>query len=91
MEYTHRDEQLKKELITRINKISGQVEGIKKMILDDRYCKDILTQIKACSKSLKSLSNLIFNNHLENCVVNKIKNGDTEVLKEIAELLRQEL
>lgn len=91
MKHTNRSEDFKKELNTRINKISGQINGIKKMIAEDRYCKDVLIQVKSAEKSLKSLALLILNNHLENCVVTKILEGDHSVLDEIKDLLRQEL
>ena len=91
MEHTYRDDKLKKDCIARLNKIAGQVDGLKKMINNDRYCKDVLTQVKACEKSLKSFSLLVLNKHLHSCVVNKIKQGDETVISEIIELLRQDL
>ncbi len=67
-----------KNEINRLSRISGQVEGIKKMIVDNRYCPDILTQIKAVSAALKSLESTILETHLKACVVNAINSNDKE-------------
>lgn len=90
MEHTIRKLDEKKKILARLNRISGQIDGIKKMVNDDRYCNDILIQLKAASNSLKSLSNLILNEHLHHCVVEKIQKGDLAVLDEISELLKRE-
>ena len=52
---TDRNKEEKKQLLSRINRINGQLDGIKKMIEEDKYCNDILIQIVAAEKSLKSL------------------------------------
>ena len=70
---TERNNEEKKQLISRVNRISGQVNGIKKMIEEDDYCNDILIQIVAAEKSLKSLANLMFENHLYRCISNDIE------------------
>ena len=54
-----RTEEEKKAMTSRINKITGQLNGIKEMILNDRYCDDVLIQLSAVDKSIKSLANLI--------------------------------
>ena len=57
---TKRSEEEKESLIKRLNIIEGQVRGVKQMILDDRYCDDVLTQMLAINKALESLENIIF-------------------------------
>ena len=57
---TIRKEEDKKKLISRINRLKGQMDGIRKMIEDDRYCGDVLIQLAAISSSVKSLSSVIF-------------------------------
>ena len=79
----------KKKLINRLSKIDGQVAGIKKMINDDRKCDEILIQISAVNKSLKSLGNEILNNHLRICVVNDIKNDNLDVLDDLSDLFKR--
>lgn len=86
---TIRSEADKKNIINRLNRISGQVNGIKRMVEEDRYCDDILVQLAAADASVKSLSAVILKNHLHGCVVEHIKEGDTDVLDEIVELFRR--
>ncbi len=85
---TYRDEQKKKSIKDRLNRINGQINGIKKMVDEDRYCKDILIQLSAAEKSLRSLSNLILNDHLHHCIANGIKEGDESIIEEISELFK---
>ncbi len=79
----------KKNLINRINRISGQVDGVKKMIENDRYCTDILIQLASIEKSIKSLSSIIFDNHMHSCVLKGIKEGDESKIDEIIDLFRR--
>ena len=64
MKKTVRTTDEKKKLINRLNRISGQIDGVKKMIEDDRYCDDILTQLSAIEKAVKSLSSVILERHM---------------------------
>ena len=75
-----------KSEITRLNKISGQIEGVKKMIEDNRYCPDIIVQIKATRAALKAVENNILKRHLNNCVKNALENEDKET--KIQELIK---
>ncbi len=79
----------KKSLITRVNKITGQMNGIKNMIESDRYCDDILIQLSAIDKSIKSLANVILESHMHSCLINDIKNDKYEVIDEIVELFKR--
>lgn len=81
---TKRSEETKKDLITRLNKSAGQVNGIIKMINEDRYCADVLIQISAAISSLKSTYGVILENHINNCV----KNSDENFEEKIAELIK---
>lgn len=82
----HRLEEEKKYLIKRLNIIEGQVRGIKQMIEDNRYCDDVLVQISAVNKSLKSLGNTMIKNHLSTCVVKDIKDNNLEIIDDVANL-----
>lgn len=84
-----RSEEEKKSFITRLNRIIGQMNGIKKMIEEDRYCDDILIQLSAIDKSIKSLANVILENHMHSCLVENIQAGNLEVLDEIVELFKR--
>ncbi|MGN0470534.1 MAG: metal-sensing transcriptional repressor [Acutalibacteraceae bacterium] len=86
---TPRTEEEQKLLQNRINRIIGQLGGIKNMIDDNRYCGDILIQISAVESALKSLGYIIMQNHLETCVAEQIKNGNDEIIKEVMELFKR--
>ena len=86
---TVRNDEEKKQLLSRINRISGQVNGIKKMIEEDDYCNDILIQIVAAEKSLKSLENIMFENHIYRCVSNDLEKGNMEVIDELTSLCKR--
>ena len=83
----HRTEDEKKYLRTRLNTIEGQIRGVSKMVDEDKYCSDILTQLLAINKSIKSLSTDILKGHLSTCVVEDIKNDKLEVINEVMELI----
>lgn len=79
----------KKLIINRLNRINGQITGIKKMIDNDAYCNDVLIQLKAVDNSVQSLSNHILENHLYTCVVRDLENGDDEILDELISLFKR--
>lgn len=89
MKETKRNSEMKKYLQTRLKTIEGQVRGISQMIDDDRYCGDVLIQVSAIEKSLKSLGNDLFKNHLENCVAREIIEGNTSIIDEVMDLIRR--
>ncbi len=84
-----RSEEEKQKLINRINRISGQLNGIKSMILDDRYCEDILIQLCAVEKSVRAISNIILDNHMHSCLIEHIEKGDYSIIDEISNLIRR--
>jgi len=72
----------------RLHRIEGQVRGIERMVEDDRYCIDILTQIKAVSRALDSLAFEILDDHVNHCVATALASGDeAEAAQKRAELL----
>ena len=83
----HRSDEEKKYLNTRLKTIEGQIRGISKMIEDDRYCDDVLIQISAVTKSLKSLGNEMLKGHLSTCVIEDIKNDKLEVIDDVMDLI----
>lgn len=84
-----RDETSKSQLISRVNRITGQLNGIKKMIEEDRYCDDVLIQLSAACNSIKSLANIILDEHIHTCVLQNIKEGNNEVLDELTSLFKR--
>lgn len=86
---THRGSNEKKLITNRINRIEGQLTGIKKMVDNDSYCNDILIQLSAIENSVKSLANYILENHLYTCISNSIEDGDISVIDEIMSLFKK--
>ena len=86
---THRSEEEKKLINNRLNRIEGQIKGIKKMVEQDKYCNDILIQLSAIENSVKSLSNHILENHLYNCVSNDLEKGNLEIIDEMISLFKK--
>jgi DNA-binding FrmR family transcriptional regulator len=80
--HTHGYAADKEALVKRLHRIEGQVRGIERMLEDDRYCIDILTQISAVSTALESLAFKILDEHVNHCVVGAIASGDAEVASE---------
>ena len=77
------------DLITRLNRIEGQVRGAKKMLEEDRYCVDILTQVSAITCGLNAFNKKLLANHIKSCVVNDIRAGDDSVVDELCETLQK--
>jgi DNA-binding FrmR family transcriptional regulator len=67
----------KPELVTRLRKIEGQVRGIERMVADERYCIDVLTQIAAARTALEKVALEILNGHVTHCVHDAIASGDS--------------
>lgn len=90
-EKTVRDKDCKeyRDLITRLNRIEGQVRGVKKMLEEDRYCVDILTQVSAISNGLNAFKKKLLANHIKSCVVNDIRAGNDGVVDELCETLQK--
>jgi CsoR family transcriptional regulator, copper-sensing transcriptional repressor len=80
---SHHPEKVKKNLITRLNRIEGQIRGIKGLIEKDTYCDDVITQIAATQSDLNSVAKILLEGHLKTCVLGRINEGDTEVLDEV--------
>jgi DNA-binding FrmR family transcriptional regulator len=80
---SHHSDQTKSNLVSRLNRIEGQVRGVKGMIEKDTYCDDVLNQIAAIQSALNSVGKLLLENHMNSCVIERIQEGDFEVIKEL--------
>lgn len=69
-------EPFKEKTLVRLKKAKGQIEGIFKMVEDEKYCVDIITQVLALEGSLKSVSHLILESHLNTCGAKKLSSND---------------
>lgn len=84
---THRTDEEKKKLINRLNRIEGQVRGIRGMIEKDAYCADVLVQSAAVNAAINSFNKDLLSRHIHSCVVRDIKNGDEEIIDELMKLI----
>lgn len=82
-QHTHRTEEEKKKLINRLNRIEGQIRGLKKMVENDVYCNDILIQTASVSAALNSFNKELLNLHMKTCVLENIKNGNEDIIDEV--------
>jgi DNA-binding FrmR family transcriptional regulator len=75
-EHAHGYADDKEALVRRLHRIEGQVRGIERMVEDDRYCIDILTQIAAVNTALESLAFTMLDDHVNHCVAGALASGD---------------
>lgn len=78
-----------KDLIHRLNRIEGQIRGIRKMVEKDCYCVDILTQVAAANAALNSFNKILLSNHIKTCVTRDIKEGKEETVDELLVTLQK--
>lgn len=78
-----------KSLIHRLNRIEGQIRGIKGMIEKDAYCPDILVQSSAVSAAINAFNKELLANHIKTCVVNDIRDGNNETIDELVVTLQK--
>lgn len=84
-----RSEKEYKDLIHRLNRIEGQIRGIKGMVEKDAYCTDILTQVAAANAALNSFNKVLLENHIKSCVTEDIKAGKEETVDELVTMLQK--
>jgi len=86
---TPREPEQLRQLQNRLNRIIGQLNGIKTMLDDNRYCGEVLTQVAAAESALQSFGYLVLQEHMQTCVVEQIQKGNTAVIDEAVELVRK--
>ena len=84
-----RSEQELKDLIARLNRIEGQIRGIRGMVEHDAYCIDILTQVSAASAALSSFSKVLLASHVRTCVAQDLRDGKYETIDELIGTLQK--
>lgn len=85
----HRDPQEYNDLIHRLNRIEGQIGGIKRMVEKDCYCIDILTQVTAVQAALKAFNKQLLGNHIKTCVAEDIRAEKYETLDELLKTIQK--
>ena len=89
MKTKHRNDEQYRKLMNRLNRVEGQVRGVKKMLEEEQYCVDILTQVSAIQAALNSFNKELLSSHIHSCVVSEIQNGNTEVVDELCESIKK--
>lgn len=84
-----RSEEEYKDLITRLNRIEGQIRGIRGMVEKDAYCIDILSQVAAASGALNSFTKVLLSSHIRHCVAEDVREGNEEKLDELVRTLQK--
>lgn len=85
----HHSDELKKQMINRMNRIEGQIRGIKKMIDNDVYCDDIIHQFMSVESAIIGVKSQLLEAHMKSCVVNQIQNGEVEVIDELLKTIKK--
>ncbi len=78
-----------KSLIHRLNRIEGQIRGIRKMVESNAYCTDILIQVSAATAALNAFNKELLANHIKTCVADNIKQGNDEIIDELLKALQK--
>ncbi len=84
-----RSEDEYKKLLNRLNRIEGQIRGIKGMVERDVYCTDILVQVAAVNAALNAFNRELLSNHIRTCVAQDIKEGKDETIDELVDTLKK--
>ena len=87
--HKQRDDSEKKYLLNRLNRIEGQVRGIKSMVENDAYCTDVIVQTAAVVGALNSFSRELLGEHIRTCVADDIRSGKEETVDELIALLQK--
>jgi DNA-binding FrmR family transcriptional regulator len=85
----HHAEELKTNMMNRLNRIEGQIRGITRMIGEDVYCDDILHQISSVESAINGVKRVLLEAHLKSCVVEQIQDGRDGVIDEFLVTLRK--
>ena len=75
----------KQAYLTRLRRIEGQIRGLQRMVEEDAYCIDVLTQVAAVTKALQAVSLSLLEDHMNHCVVDAARQGDAEAREKVAE------
>ncbi len=89
MKSTPREEAGLRQLKNRLSRMVGQLNGIGRMLDENRYCGDVLTQVAAVESALQAFGYLVLQEHMETCVVEEIRKGNTDVVEEAVELIKK--
>lgn len=80
---SHHSDKIKSNLISRLNRIEGQIRGVKGLIEKDTYCDDVLNQISSIQSALNGVGKLLLEHHMKSCVIERIQVGDEDIISEL--------
>jgi len=80
---SHHSDKTKQNLVNRLNRIEGQVRGLKGLIEKDTYCDNVLNQIASVQSALNGVGKLLLEHHMKSCVMERIQDGENEVIDEL--------
>ena len=86
---TLRDPEEQKKLVNRLNRIEGQIRGIRSMVEADAYCNDILVQSAAVTAALNAFNRQLISDHMHHCVARDLRNGQDDVIDELVLTLQK--
>lgn len=86
---TPRSDELQSDVAKRLNRVIGQLNGVKAMIEDNRYCGDVLTQLAAAESAVHRISEMLLQEHMRTCVIEEVRAGNDEVVDEVMALMRR--
>lgn len=86
---SHHSEKLKTNITSRLNRIEGQVRGVKRMIDEDVYCDEVLNVIASIQSALSGVGTLLLENHMKSCVVDQLRDNDPEIMDELMQTIRR--
>lgn len=84
---TPRSPELRSDIERRLNRAIGQLNGVKAMVEDDRYCGDVLIQLAAAEKAIRRVSDLVLREHMRTCVIEQVRAGNDEAVDEVMDLM----
>ena len=87
--HTPREEAEVRSLKNRLSRMAGQLNGISRMLDENRYCGDILIQISAVEKALQGFGYSVLKSHMETCVAEEVRNGNPDIMDETLELMKK--
>ncbi|NQX47833.1 metal-sensing transcriptional repressor [Paenibacillus tritici] len=86
---SHHSSVVKDDLVVRLNRIEGQIRGVRGLIEKDTYCDQVLNQIAAVQAALNGVRKVLLTGHLKDCVVDRIQKGDSEVVEELLQTIQK--
>lgn len=85
----HREPEELNSLMNRLKRVEGQVRGIQKMLENDAYCTDVLTQVAAAQAALNAFNRELLESHIRTCVVTDVRNGDDEAVSDLVKTIHK--